>query len=318
MQPILSAILILFTATYAVASKPVQLLDITEQQGAITAHFKLTGTTISESSTGNPTISTVDRLEAILQVDVPDDYTVAMPTFTGATFGDFTLVDQGRTERIRQQKHTTTRISWLIEPYNTGSYEFPPLTLSATSGATTENLTLKLPPLTVSNTTKAETPFDILPARKIPAPLPWRMIVLVSGGVALIILCIFVFKENKRPRPLSPKQLALKRLATLKDQHQEEMGQLSHIIRQFLDQNFTLTTSEKTYPEYESFIKKHPQILKTETILSILHTCDLANYAGKEISQEQWFDLLHATRNWLHHSPEPLRPDEDPGTCGKW
>ncbi len=316
MRPIIAIIIVLFVSTHAMAVEPVQILSIKEQQGAITAHFSLTGTTIT-AATGTPKVSPEDRLKATLTVKAPETYTVTLPIFSGETFGDFTLLAKDKIKRKRINDIETST-SWLIEPYNEGVYNLPPLTISAEADKTTDTLTLQLPTITVTSLPEEDSPFTILPTRQLPPPLPWRLITVVSAGIALIVGLLFVLKIKKRPLPLSPKRQALKKLTLLAGPNREKMAALSTIIRQFLDQNFSLRTSEKTYNEYAQFIKKHPHILKGDKILKILQTCDQGNYSGKEVSSEELTSLIQATHNFIDHSPEPLRPEEDTGTCGRW
>lgn len=317
MRHILAIIIVLFASTHAMGGEPVQILNIEEQQGAISAHFSLTGTTITTDTTGTPKISPEDRLKATLIVTAPETYTVTLPTFSESTFGDFTLL--GRTKINRKRiNDVETSTSWLIEPYNEGEYSLPPLTISAKADKTTDILTLQLPAIPVISLPAEDSPFTILPARQLPPPLPWRLIIIIPTVLAIIAALIFVLRSKKRTHPLSPKRQALKELTALEGTSREKIATLSIIIRKFLDQNFTLRTSEKTYDEYAPFIKKHPNILKGDKILQILQTCDQGNYSGQEISGEELVNLIQATHNFIDHSPEPLRPEENTGTCSRW
>lgn len=318
MRYVMSAILILLINATVSANNSAAILDIREQQASITAHLSLSGTTVTLDDSGTPQVSPVDQLEAILRVDTPDTYRVIMPEFSGATFGDFTLISQGKTHRQRGDSSVTTTTSWLIEPYNAGDYNLPPLTIRATAQEATDTLTLSLPQITVTSLPPSTTDLDILPARQLPSPLPWKTIIAVSAGVAVLILLFFVFKDAKRPRPLSPKQQALKALTELTGTERDKIAALSILIRHFLDCNFTMLTSGRTYAEYEPVIKKHPTILKADAILEILQTCDQGNYSGQQLSHETLDSLIQATSAFIEQSPEPLRPEEDTGTCGRW
>lgn len=310
--------LLLLSCGYAQAANFVQVLEIKEQHGSMTATFSLGGTTIVLDDQGQPQISSVDTLQATLTLLHPETVTVTLPTFTGATFGDFTLSDIGKTSRILSD-HMTTSASWIIEPYNQGEYSLPTLIMTGVdAGHNTEQLTLQLPSVQVIDPETTATNFDILPARKLPKPLPWQTIYLSLGIISLITFLFIFIKKNRRPKPLSPKQCALLKLNELSGDSKEKVAALSQITRHFIDDNFTLNTTEKTCHEYTSLIKKHHHILKPEAILTILKTCDESNYSGITLTDDAISDLISQTITYIEDSPEPLRPDEDPRTCGKW
>jgi hypothetical protein len=317
MRRLIFTIMMLTWAATSVA-KPVSVLDITEQQGEITAHFSLTSATIIAEDGAAPVISPTDQLEARLRIEAPETSKTILPKFSGQVFGDFTLLSQGKTKRLRTDTITTST-SWLIEPYNEGKYQLPPLTIVTTgTDNSSQTITLNLPAITVKNRLEAKTDFDILPMRQPDQELPWRLIGGVSGGIIIILLLIFGLKGKKCPRPLSPKKQALRSLAGLEGSNSEQIGELSIIIRNFLDHNFTLRTMGKTFAEYAPFIKKHPQMLKAEAILDILHALDQSNYSGQKIEDEELDNLIKTSKEWIKQSAEPLRPEENTDTCGRW
>ena len=318
MRTLLVILALLFSHGQTQAAELVQVLNIKEHQGSITATFSLGGTTLTHNEQGEPQISSVDTLQATLTVLHPETLTVQLPTFTDATFGDFTLKDIGKTSRKRTTQITSSA-SWIIEPYNPGDYKLPTLLITGVdANNNTEQLTLTLPSIQVIDSKTTPNNFAILPPRALPQPLPWKTIgISLSIIIVLIFIAIFI-KRNRRPKPLSPKQCALLKLTELPDTNAEQIAELSLIIRHFLDGNFTLKTTERTYNEYAASIKKHPHILKPDTILTILKTCDESNYTGTPPPEETLTNLINQTKHYIEDSPEPLRPDEDQDTCGRW
>jgi hypothetical protein len=302
----------------AMAAERIVLLELEEQHDAITVHFSLTGTTIIRDAEGTAQISPVDRLQALLVVTSAEAYAMQLPVFSGAGFGDFTLVEQGKTSRARTDNITTTT-SWLIEPYNGGEYELPPLTITATgANGTVELLTISLPTLQVLDLEATDNDFDLLPPRPITTNNIWLILGVAGGCIAVLLLLTLYIKRHKRPRPLSPKQRACAKLTELTGDSKEKAMALSSLIRQFLDENFNLCTLEKTYREYEPFIRNHASILNNGTILNILKECDQSNYSGTPLPAATITALIEQTLHFIEGCAEPLRPDEDMSTCGKW
>lgn len=316
MRILLLIIFTILSCSQAAASKPVHILDITEQEETITASFLLTGTTVLTDETGQPQVSTVDRLQATLTVTTPETMSVTLPQFQKTTFGDFTLLEQGKTDRKRTDTTITTTSSWLIEPYNAGSYALPSLVIKAVSIRGNSNtLTLNLPEIKVIDCPAAPD-FDILPGRPARKNNPWLTPAIIAGIIVIIVTLVLCLKGKKQPCPLTPKQQALLQLKQMNGTAKEKTEALSLLIRQFLDHNFNLRTVEKTYREYKPFIKKHPLIQKDEIILNILKTCDRSNYGNSPLSPEELSNITEQTRNFITNCAEPLRPDED--TCGRW
>jgi hypothetical protein len=315
MRILLMTILVLLSWVQQAVSGPVHILDITEQEGDISASFSLTGTTVLPDASGQPQVSTVDRLQAVLRITTPETCTVTVPQFHNKTFGDFTLIDQGRTDRHRTGSTITITTSWLIEPYNSGGYSLPPLIIKATAQENISTLTLNLPEIKVTAPAAADS-FDLLPARPVAKNRLWLILAVTAGIITVIFILVLCLKGKKRPSPLTPKQQALLRLDKLDGTAKEKTKALSLLIRQFLDHNFNLCTVEKTYLEYKPFIKKHPLINQDEIILRILKTCDQSNYSNTPVSAEEITDITEQTRDFIKNCAEPLRPDED--TCGRW
>lgn len=319
MRPLLIAIFFLLSLSPALGAERTTILEAQEQHGAITAHFSLSGTTLTRDASGKGQISPVDRLEAELTVESPESQVIQLPLFSGVTFGDFTLIEQDKISRARTG-NIITKTSWIIEPYNPGEYALPELVISATDqDGGVEPFTLNLPTVQVLDLETADRDFDILPPRPSATHNTWLTPLLTGTGVATALaLLILYIKRHKRPCIPSPKQRARTRLAELQGGSKEKTESLSVLIRQFLDENFNLRTLEKTYAEYEPFLKKHPYLHRNETLLTILKTCDRSNYSGTPLSAEALDGLIQQTHEFIEGCAEPLRPDEMTETCGRW
>jgi hypothetical protein len=311
--------LFFMSLTPAMAAEPITILEVKEQHNGIIASFSLTGNTLTRDPEDHPQVSSVDRLQGELTVESPEAYVMQLPVFSGAAFGDFTLVERGKTSRFRTGDIISRTSSWLIEPYNPGEYTLPALIITGTAqNGAVETFTLNLPAVHVRDLDAADQDFDILPPRQITENNPWLLILTAIVIVALLILLVIWLKGQKRERPLSPKQLARARLHGLQGDSKEKAMHLSAIIRQFLDANFNLCTNEKTYKEYEPFITNHPHIHEADIILAILKSCDHSNYSNTPLSAESMAELIQQALDYIEDCAEPLRPGEDTKTCGRW
>ena len=323
MRILFLTIMLILSTTRIAATEPVHahmhVIDIEEQDGAITASFSLTGTTVLPDESQHPQVSPVDQLKATLIITTPETMHVELPQFHTATFGDFTLIEQGKISRQRTKTAITTTISWLIEPCNEGSYSLPPLVIKGTTNQNELNtFTLHLPDINVIPLPATTGNFDILPPRPIRKNNLWLILAITAGSIIILFILIKVLKAKRRPKPLSPKQQAFVRLEQLHDTTKEKTEALSLLIRQFLDHNFNMRTVEKTYAEYKPFIKKHPQIHDNDLILQILKTCDQSNYSGTPLAEEELLTITQQAHDFIENCAEPIRPDEDTETCGRW
>ena len=162
------------------------------------------------------------------------------------------------------------------------------------------------PPPPLPDILDVEPPMDIPPP---PSPWGWW----VGAGVALVSLVVLIWCLLRR-RPVvveTPKERALKRLATLKSQVSQMDGYqfgvaVSDILRNYLTQAHDLRASQQTSREFLEELKREERFSekRQERLRQFLQTCDFLKYAPAGRATQPNRDLLE-------HADFFIREDTD-------
>ena len=119
----------------------------------------------------------------------------------------------------------------------------------------------------------------------------WLLPTLVAAGV-LVALCVFGAwrwrRRARRPHPLLPYEVALKRLADSRMLMQPSSAKefsvaVSDIVRSYIEQQFAVIATLRTTEEFLLDLRESPtpSLAAHRPLLSeFLHQCDLAKFAG--------------------------------------
>jgi LPXTG-motif cell wall-anchored protein len=295
------------------------LMELDAGQGELLAHLAITGDTLLVDDQGLPRLTAADQLLCTLAVTAPAAMDVQLPEFSGAGFGDFTLLDQGEATVKRTAAGLVHQRQWLVEPYNPGPYQLPELVIRGRQAALTTELILPRPEVVAQAITGSEAELDDILPPQLPAPSPLGPL---AGAAALALLAgaaWFVARRKKKgPSPLPPKTRALAEMALLSDlPAREQIHRLAFILRCYLASRFELRCLEQTYDEYRPALAACAEIPQAsrDIFLAVLARCDLIKFSKIEAAPAEAEEIASQIKAGL--AACPLATPED-RTCGRW
>ncbi len=296
------------------------LLDLHGSQGTLDGRLIISGDTLLVDEQGQPRLTAVDQLLCRLIITAPAEMTITLPAFTGKSYGDFTLLDQGETIVRRTRRGLEHERQWLIEPYNPGSYQLPELRILGRQGTMTTELILPRSPLLVQAVSTPEEPVDILPPRA-PASSGTTTVALAALLLAILALAAWLWRRHRQKgggKPLLPKERALSEIALLVElPPRRHIEKLAHIVRCYLTSRFDLGCLEQTYPEYGPALAACAEIPaeSREIFLVVLERCDLIKFSKVTPAPNEPEEMTEQIRTALAGCP-PAKPNSK--TCGRW
>lgn len=322
-----------------------QLLNMESSMGLLQAQLNISGDTLQQDETGKTILMGTDQLLCTLTVHSPEKSEVILPAFRGASFGDFTLVDQGEIKTERTKEGLIHTREWLIEPHNPGTYNLPALVVKLQKGSMALDFDLpsqelvvqplviakasaqKLEEPSTENLAKpgkaidkpAENLDDILPPQVAADSNTGTFILfatLTLVGLGLLFWLILYLKK-KKPTPLSAREQALADIAACANLADvDKIERLALILRTYLDKRFHLHCLEQTFDEYSQTVSSCPDIPADTgaAFLAILKRCDLIKFSTLIPEPEEAASMIKQIKEGLAACP-PV-PDDDK-TCGR-
>jgi hypothetical protein len=282
-----------------------------------------------DQSINKKEITIAEQLELLLEAEVPENMTVEFPTYS-ASLGDFTLKDTralpARMTGSGDDLRVLHRITYILEPYLSGTYTIPVMTVTYTNkknGADVSKLVTReiqvpvrslLPPDTDQVAIK-----DIKPPYSLP---PNKVQLFLLAGLALVpavlVLFGFYFWTKKRGKKISPEiqpgpaEIARQELARLLAENLLAKGEIklfhlriSDILRRYIENRFGVRAPEQTT---EEFLIKLSQAGSADNILlgsheallaDFLSQCDLVKFAKHEPSITECEKTMKICREFI-------------------
>lgn len=279
-------------------------------------------------------ISVAESLQLTLTATAPEGYHVFFPEFK-QSLGDFTLLQALSTPKKLGDSGIVTSRTWTLSPYLPGTYSLPQLNVTAKQdkGASTEELKISLPAQTITVTSflekEDENPkiSDIYPPVSLAVPFSYY---LIGGCGALLLITFFAWlifrhKKNEAPPPQTPLHiLALEKISHLMDKRSPETtysqfyGELSLILRHYIEQGFGLKAAEQTTEEFvvslgssSLFSVKEKDLLK-----NFLHRSDMIKFARMIPAESEVSQSVEVCRAFITATGEKMEYEKSLGSDG--
>ena len=274
-------------------------------------------------------ITIAEQLELLLEAEVPENMTVEFPTYS-ASLGDFTLKDTralpARMTGSGDDLRVLHRITYILEPYLSGTYTIPVMTVTYTNkknGADVSKLVTREIQVTVRSLLPLDTDQVAIKDIKPPYSLPPNKVQLfLLAGLALVpavlVLFGFYFWTKKRGKKISPEiqpgpaEIARQELARLLAENLLAKGEIklfhlriSDILRRYIENRFGVRAPEQTT---EEFLIKLSQAGSADNILlgsheallaDFLSQCDLVKFAKHEPSITECEKTMKICREFI-------------------
>jgi hypothetical protein len=248
-------------------------------------------------------ITIAERLTMLLEVKAREGYTAELPSF-GEKLQEFGIVDY-RTDRPELLGDTVlTRRTYELEPFLSGEYRIPPMTVSFRAEGdsvvhTLESDTISVRVLSILPEDLAELEIrDIAGPADIPAD--YAKAVVIAAAVAAAAAVLFVLWRRKRLRPLiarriPPDEIAYGALEQLiarglieEKRYREFTAEVADILRRYIEDRFGLRAPERTTEEFlaEAGTGLPVDDARKQILAEFLIYCDLVKFAALEPSGE--------------------------------
>ena len=256
-------------------------------------------------------LTIAEQIRLSLEVVVDETYEVELPRF-GEKLEQFGIVDFHTTQpELVDEGETKTVRTYVLEPFLSGSYTIPPMTLAFWKKDQSEEQKHTLETESVTVEVRSLLPKDVaeLEIRDLepPVALPrsssgWVLVGLFLLGGGLIGIGVWFWCRRQRPRDrqqvhtVLPHEWAFEQLRQLVSEELAQQGRtkefyhrLSDILRRYIELRFGLHAPERTTEEFLSELgsdrtlePKHKDLLK-----AFLVHCDLVKFAEFQPSTKE-------------------------------
>ena len=250
-------------------------------------------------------ISIADRIRFTIEARSRDDYQVDMPQF-GEKLEEFAITDFSSPQpELAADKAVVQRRTYVLEPFLSGDYRIPAMTLSfrrkgdtnaAPYSVETEDLVIRVHSLSTNDTQKLELR-DI--AGPVPLPSSYRLWPWAAGGAGAAVIAgiaLWLVLRRRRSRiesakPIPPHERAFQRLEALVAEDLVGKGEikrfyqgLSDVLRHYIEDRFGLRAPEETTEEFLVELRRSDALVPAhrELLAAFLNSCDLVKFAAHQ------------------------------------
>jgi len=268
-------------------------------------------------------ITIADRLTLVLQAEVQEDYEAEMPKF-GEKLHQFGIVDYVvAPPRLADNGRVLSRRSYVLEPFLSGDYEIPAMTILFWKKAEkdarkheiqTEKLSIKVKSLLPAKAAKLEIK-DIAGPVELPAPRRgWLYAPIAGAAAALAGAAVFVVWRRRRRRRLAPAarvpahELAYQQLERLLAEELIESGRIkdfyrrvSDVLRHYIENRFGLRAPERTTEEFLTELHREDALPRDhrDLLADFLRHCDLVKFAELQPGRTEIQQTFDACKRFI-------------------
>ncbi|MEX1114261.1 MAG: DUF4381 family protein [Akkermansiaceae bacterium] len=145
---------------------------------------------------------------------------------------------------------------------------------------------------------------------------------LAAGLLTVAIILFFWKRQKRRQQSKSPLSLALAGLTEIADTRgnlpaEAFANRAAQTVRQYIAAQFGIAAPRRTTEEFLNDLTKDedsPLVRERDSLRGFLKSCDLAKFAGVNLSPKQREELLQAARGFVESSSAPIIPSKATST----
>jgi len=247
-------------------------------------------------------VSLAERVRLVLQVRAKEDYAVEMPKF-GEKLEQFAIVDYlSPPDRLLEEGTVLTERIYTLEPFLSGTYKIPPMSVSFRKKdeaepkehvLESEELTIEVKSLLPEQMAEMDIK-EIAPPVELPPPDRTPLYLGIAGGIGVVAMAggLIAWRKRRRRIGLAPRrpphEIAFEAIERLVNEQWIEKGEikefylrLSGVLRRYIEARFGLHAPEHTTEEFldemsrtDILDARHQDLLK-----EFLTHCDLVKFA---------------------------------------
>ncbi len=255
---------------------------------------------------------TLLRLTAV----APEKFQVELPAFIDK-LGDFSISKSLPVQAQLKHNALVQTASWTLEPFLSGIYIVPEMTIRARSDD--KEFSVTVPEIQVNVTSLLDDGPEVADIAPMLLPEPDYLYWYLAGGVILSAAALFAFyrfklrkePEPPPPPPVAPHVIAVRALDDLLARNLPEQGKikdfylaLSTILRRYIENRFQLRAVEQTTEEF--FLNLNSSSLfnfeQKQLLKKFLDNCDLVKFAKHQPAKEEIDKAITFCREFINNS----------------
>ena len=248
-------------------------------------------------------ITIAEHVTMLLEVRALEGYTAELPSF-GEKLDQFGIVDYETGRPELRGDTVVTRRTYELEPFLSGEYAIPPMTVRFSAEGDTlvhtvesDTLTVRVNSILPEDASKLEIK-DI--AGPVEIPRDYTKAIVIAAAIAAAALALFLLWRRRRAVPVEARRIpaheiayrALEALLARKlveeKRYREFTAEVADILRRYIEDRFGLRAPERTTEEFlaEAGTGLDVGEERKSILADFLIHCDLVKFAALEPSAE--------------------------------
>jgi len=262
-----------------------------------------------ESRIDKSSITIGDTVRYMVRLTHDESVQVQWPSL-GANLGAFEIRDYAKPDPRKVKGRMVEEVSYTISTFDTGRFEIPPLTISYQTPPDTARFALQTDKLEIYVASMRPSQDGDIRDIKSPWELPrdWKLIALIAGGVALLLLLAglgYYFWRKRQGKSLLPEkkeplrpahEIALEALQKLRESDLLATGQikvyyveLTEIVRRYIEGRYFVLALELTTGELMDNLKTVAIETEAKAMLQdLLERSDLVKFAKYQPAADEY------------------------------
>lgn len=261
-------------------------------------------------------VTIADHVTMLIEARARDGYRVELPRF-GEKLEQFGIVDYTTPKpELEESGVVVTRRIYELEPFLSGEYRIPPMTISFWQEGDTLIHELESDTITVAVTSILPEDHAELEIRDIAGPVFFPRstypALIIAGAAILVAVLAVLFRRRKKKLEqapeISPHELAFIQLEQLLEsglltekRYREFTAAISDVLRLYIENRFGLKAPERTTEEFLVEAKTGLPVddERKKIIEEFLHHCDLVKFAALEPSENDVKRTFETCRDFI-------------------
>ncbi len=268
------------------------------------------------TAVSSDSITIAEHVSMLLEIRAREGYTAELPRF-GEKLERFGIVDY-RTERPELRGDTVvTRRTYELEPFLSGDYAIPPMTVRFRAEGDTLVYTVESDTLRVHVTSILPDDLSELDIKDIagPAEIPadYTRAAIIVAVVAAAGMCFFLLWRRRKAKPLAVRrspahetayealEMLLARGLVEEKRYREFTAEVADILRRYIEDRFGLRAPERTTEEFlaEAGTGLGVDGDRKKMLADFLAHCDLVKFAALEPSADDVKRTFNTAKDFI-------------------
>jgi len=262
-------------------------------------------------------VTIAERVTMLLETRAREGYQVELPRF-GEKLHEFGIVDYTNPPpKLEADGVVVTRRTYELEPFLSGEYKIPPMTVTFWEEGDTLIHSLESDTIAVAVTSILPADQAELDIKDIAGPLsihrnPYPALIIAGAVILVAAAVLLILRHRKRRAKAAPKipphEIAFRLLENLlasglleERRYKEFTTEVSDILRRYIEERFGLRAPERTTEEFllEAGAGLPVEAEQKKVLEAFLVYCDMVKFAAHEPTEEEVRRTFETCRDFV-------------------